>query len=132
VSDTFSKKARSQIMRSVRSAQNKSTELKLIKLFRELKITGWRRNLHLIGKPDFVFPKRKVVLFTDGCFWHGHNCRNTKPTNNAGYWISKIRRNKARDQKVTKALRQDGWIVIRIWECAIKKNNIKRLKILHF
>ena len=100
--DTFSKNERSEIMRSVKSKGNKSTELKLISFFRLHKITGWRRNIKLIGKPDFVFKKKRITIFVDGCFWHGHTCRNTKPKQNADYWNEKIKRNKKRDRDVRK------------------------------
>ena len=73
MNDTFTKKKRSQIMKAVKSKGNISTEIKLIKLFKEKKIKGWRRNYKLFGNPDFVFPKSKIALFADGCFWHGHN-----------------------------------------------------------
>lgn len=66
-------------MRQVKSKKNKSTELRLIEIFRQNGITGWRRNYPVKGHPDFVFPKRKIAVFVDGCFWHGHNCRNTRP-----------------------------------------------------
>ncbi len=77
--ETFTKEQRSQIMQQVKSSRNKSTELKLIQFFKANKINGWRRNYKLFGKPDFVFTKSKTAIFVDGCFWHGHDCRNTTP-----------------------------------------------------
>ncbi|MBF0345563.1 MAG: DNA mismatch endonuclease Vsr [Nitrospirae bacterium] len=118
--DSFSKIKRSLIMKSVKSRGNKSTELKFIKFLKKFQIKGWRRNYKLNGKPDFVFPKKRVVIFTDGCFWHGHNCRNTKPKDNAAYWEDKIQRNKTRDKIISETLEQAGWQVIRVWECEIK------------
>ena len=125
--DTFTKTERSQIMGKVKSNKNKSTELKLIELFKKSRITGWRRNYKLFGKPDFVFPKQRIAVFADGCFWHGHNCRNLKPEQNKEYWIKKIEKNKQRDKEVTGVLIQKHWRVIRIWECDIKKGNISEL-----
>ena len=113
-------------MRAVKSKGNKSTELKLISIFKENNLKGWRRNYPLFGKPDFVFPKIKVAVFADGCFWHGHNCRNINPSDNSDYWNKKIKRNKKRDRLVTKTLKNKGWIVVRIWECEINKNNYQR------
>ncbi|MDR1112415.1 MAG: very short patch repair endonuclease [Bacteroidales bacterium] len=52
----------------------KSTELKLIDIFKEQGIIGWQRGSKMKGKPDFVFPKLKIAVFADGCFWHGHKC----------------------------------------------------------
>jgi len=121
MADTFTREERSEIMRKVKSNRNKSTELKLIKFFKEKKIKGWRRNYKLFGKPDFVFQKFKTAIFLDGCFWHGHDCRNTKPKDNQEYWVKKISRNKSRDATVTEELTIKNWIVIRIWECDLKK-----------
>lgn len=126
MADTFTKEKRSQIMRAVKSKGNRSTEIKLIYLFRKYRITGWRRNYKLFGNPDFVFPKNKVVVFADGCFWHGHSCRKIKPVDNRQYWTSKIRKNKTRDSKVNSILSADGWIVFRIWECQIKKEKLSK------
>ncbi len=119
--DSITKEERSRVMRQVRSKGNKSTELRLVELFRENKVTGWRRHLPLIGKPDFAFPKAKTVVFVDGCFWHGHDCRNTKPADNADYWQKKIERNRKRDALVSETLAEKGWQVLRVWECELKK-----------
>jgi len=117
-------------MRSVKSSGNRSTELKLIQMFDNYGIKGWRRNYKLVGKPDFVFLKARVVVFADGCFWHGHNCRNTKPVDNADYWQGKIEKNKQRDREVTENLEQKNWFVIRIWECEIKKGASDKLTLI--
>lgn len=122
MADVFSQNRRSEIMRAVKSRGNKSTELKLIEIFKNSGVSGWRRNYKLFGNPDFVFPKKRIAVFVDGCFWHGHNCRNTTPANNADYWRKKIKRNVKRDVLVTQTLREKGWKVTRIWECQIKKN----------
>lgn len=127
MTDTLSEKQRSEIMRAVKSKGNKSTEIRLIKLFKLHRITGWRRNYKIIGHPDFVFPKNRVVVFADGCFWHGHNCRNVTPSNNAEYWKKKITKNVERDILITKLLTEKGWKVIRLWECEIKKSDIHKL-----
>ena len=124
MTDVFTKDKRSEIMRSVKSTGNKSTELRLISIFKDNKIKGWRRNYNLFGKPDFVFPNLRVALFADGCFWHGHNCRNTKPIENAQYWRKKIERNKKRDKFVTRELTKKEWQIIRIWECEIKGDRL--------
>lgn len=120
MADTFTKKERSRIMGSVKSKGNKSTELKLIKIFKGNAIKGWRRNYKLFGNPDFVFTKKRIAVFVDGCFWHGHNCRNTTPRTNAEYWKTKISRNKERDNLVTSELSNRQWTVIRVWECELK------------
>ncbi|MBI3222072.1 MAG: hypothetical protein HYZ46_03125 [Nitrosomonadales bacterium] len=74
MSDIWSKQKRSEVMSLIRSRGNKATELRLIEIFREHGITGWRRNQKLIGKPDFTFRRERIVVFVDGCFWHGWSC----------------------------------------------------------
>jgi DNA mismatch endonuclease (patch repair protein) len=121
MADVFTKEQRSNVMRQVKSSKNKSTELKLIAFFKANNVKGWRRTYKLLGKPDFTFPSKKIVVFVDGCFWHGHDCRNTKPKDNADYWTKKRERNLKRDKGVTQTLQNKGWNVIRIWECELKK-----------
>lgn len=126
--DTFTKQKRSQIMRAVKSRGNKSTEERLVQVFKANKIVGWRRKYELLGHPDFVFPKQKIAIFADGCFWHGHGCRNITPSNNAEYWRKKIQRNILHDKNVTSILKKLGWKVIRIWECEIRRGETRKFK----
>lgn len=123
MADVFDSKKRSDIMSKVRSNNNKSTELALIKFFKENHITGWKRNYPVKGHPDFVFLDKKIAVFVDGCFWHGHDCRNTRPSDNAEYWQKKRERNIKHDKEVTAMFENRGWTVIRIWECELKKKN---------
>jgi DNA mismatch endonuclease, patch repair protein len=125
--DSFTPQKRSEIMSAIHSKGNKSTEIRLIESFKRLSIKGWRRNYGTYGHPDFVFPKARLIVFADGCFWHGHNCRNTKPSTNITYWQNKIANNRRRDKEVAKYLRKEGWVVVRIWECEIKSHNSRKL-----
>jgi DNA mismatch endonuclease (patch repair protein) len=127
VSDIFTKAKRSEVMSRIRSRGNKDTELALAKFFRRNKITGWRRNQKIFGKPDFIFPKLKLAIFVDGCFWHGCPKHETKPKNNRTFWKNKFARNKARDVLVTRMLRRAGWRVLRVWEHELAKKNEPRL-----
>lgn len=127
MADVFDKETRSKIMGCVRSDGNKSTELKLISVFRELGIVGWKRHYSVKGHPDFVFLKKKIAIFVDGCFWHGHDCRNTRPANNQEYWEKKRLRNIQHDMDITSLFTSRGWTVIRIWECELKKKNYETL-----
>ena len=127
MADVFDNKKRSEIMSKVRSKNNKSTELKLIQIFGENDIVGWKRNYPVKGHPDFVFLDRKIAVYVDGCFWHGHDCRNTRPSDNADYWTRKRERNMKHDKEVTELFERRGWVVIRIWECELKKKNYQNL-----
>lgn len=126
---------RSKTMACVRSKGNKSTELKFISVLKSRSISGWRRHPNILGKPDFVFPKKRIVVFIDGCFWHRcpKHCR--MPTTNVQYWINKIDGNTRRDRQVTKELKKNGWIVIRVWEhelkgCASLSRKLNRIIVL--
>lgn len=71
------------------------------------------------GRPDFVFPAAKLVVFVDGDFWHGNPRNYRPPTSNVEYWRTKIQRNRDRDRQVNRTLRKLGWRVIRIWESSL-------------
>lgn len=123
MADVHTKTQRSKNMAAIRGYYNKSTELALIKLFRNSKIIGWRRHSrHVEGTPDFIFPKYKTAIFVDGCFWHGCPKCRTYPKTNARFWKEKIDVNRNRDKKVKKQLIRDGWKVLRFWEHEIKRN----------
>lgn len=127
MADVFDKEKRSEIMSVIRSKGNKSTELKLIEFFKKNSIIGWRRNYKVKGHPDFIFPRKKIAIFVDGCFWHGHDCRNTRPSDNSEYWQKKREHNIKHDKEVTALFESRGWTVIRIWECELKRKNEQQL-----
>ncbi len=127
MTDVFSKQKRSEIMSLVRSTGNKCTERVLARFFRDHGIRGWRRNYPLFGKPDFVFPKQRLAVFVDGCFWHGCPKHGSLPSTNRLYWLKKLSRNKSRDRLVAKALRTSGWRVMHVWEHALSKRDERLL-----
>jgi DNA mismatch endonuclease (patch repair protein) len=116
MSDVFSKTKRSEVMSLIHSRGNKATELRLIEIFREFSITGWRRNQPLLGKPDFTFRRERVVVFVDGCFWHGCPKCYKRPSSNQKFWDAKVLANRKRDRLVSRELRATGWSVVRIWQ----------------
>jgi DNA mismatch endonuclease, patch repair protein len=133
--DVHTKAQRSHNMSRVRSQGNRTTEACLAGLFRKWHVTGWRRGVALCGKPDFVFPQSRVVVFVDGCFWH--NCQQCKfkPSSNVTYWEEKFARNRARDEDVNRTLKVLGWRVIRIWEHELRdpsriEKRLQRLNIV--
>jgi DNA mismatch endonuclease (patch repair protein) len=111
MADVFSKRKRSQVMAAIRSKGNKDTEIKLISILRMHGISGWRRNQRLPGKPDFVFRRKRLAVFVDGCFWHGCRWHCRMPKSRPGFWKPKIARNKVRDGEVARILRKQGWAV---------------------
>lgn len=121
--DRISKEQRSRNMAAIRSRGNQTTEIAFLKLLRTSKIIGWRRHSNrVVGVPDFIFPKHKLAIFIDGCFWHGCPQCKTNPKTNAKYWKAKIANNQERDKEVKKQLIRDGWKVLRFWEHEIKRS----------
>ncbi len=127
VVDFLSAEQRSRVMSRVRGHGNNATELQLVRLFRNHNITGWRRNVPLFGKPDFVFRLSKVALFVDGCFWHGCPQHRSLPATNRSFWKKKLQGNIARDRTVNRKLRKDGWQVVRVWQHELSERNQERL-----
>jgi DNA mismatch endonuclease, patch repair protein len=130
--DVVDRETRSRVMAAVRSTGNRSTELALIKVLRAYGVTGWRRKSPLLGKPDFVWPRPKVALFIDGCFWHGCSRHCRLPATNKSYWVKKVARNKQRDRLVRRELQKQGWKIMRVWEHEVKlpKNLIRKLRLM--
>ncbi len=114
----------SELMARIRSKGNETTELKFVRMLRQRRIWGWRRHAKIAGTPDVVFPKIKLAVFLDGCFWHGCPRCYRPPKTNAQYWIPKIARNKARDAMVTAKLKEKGWRVLRFWECGLDEKTV--------
>ena len=82
--------------------------------------------------PGFAFPKLKLAVFVDGCFWHGCPKHATRPKNNREFWRCKLSANKTRDAVVTRTLRRSGWRVLRVWEHELaRKHEARLLQKLH-
>jgi DNA mismatch endonuclease, patch repair protein len=119
--DVFSRQRRSEIMARVKGTGNKATELRLIQIFRKNGLVGWRRNCAVFGRPDFVFPTKRVAIFVDGCFWHCCPMHGEIPTTNRNFWQKKLARNKNRDSLVNRTLKKRGWTIIRLWQHDLQK-----------
>ena len=120
--DKLTKEQRHKCMSAIKG-RNTRPEL-LVRKF--LFSRGFRYRLNhprLPGHPDLVLRKYRTVIFVNGCFWHGHDCRNTRPAENKEYWQKKCERNMKHDKDVTAMFEARGWKVLRIWECELKKRN---------
>lgn len=120
-------------MRAVRDRDTKP-EMLVRKMVHRL---GYRYRLHradLPGKPDLVFPSRRKVIFVNGCFWHGHDCKRgaRTPKTNTDYWINKVARNLDRDSANLKELRMIGWRPLVIWECELKDSSKLKQRLRRF
>ena len=103
-------------------AKNTSPELMLRKALWHAGLRGYRTHYKLIGKPDIVFRRKRLVIFIDGDYWHGHLWKKRKKVPPRKYWQAKIKGNMERDKKYTKELKKDGWKVLRFWEHQIKSD----------
>ena len=121
---------RSQMMSRIR---NRDTRPEIL-IRRLLHSLGFRFRLcakDIPGKPDIVLPKYRAVLFVHGCFWHGHSCVLYRtPKTRQEFWKSKIARNRKNDTRVLELLKEDGWRIGLIWECAIRLPNSDHDKVV--
>jgi DNA mismatch endonuclease (patch repair protein) len=112
---------RSHIMSCIRSKETQP-EIKLRKELWAMGLRGYRKYPDLPGKPDLLFPRKKIVIFVDGCFWHGCPTHYSEPKNNTEYWSDKRERNAQRDKAVDKELQSRGYTVLRFWEHDVVDN----------
>lgn len=110
------------VMQANKSKDTKP-ELKVRAALREAGLPGYR--LHwkaAVGKPDICYPGRKVAIFVNGCFWHRcPYCALPEPKSNVEFWNAKFARNRARDERDCAQLVAEGWTVLVVWECRLKK-----------
>ena len=123
MADVHDKKTRSYNMSRIKGKNTKPEML----VRRFLHANGFRYRLHrkdLPGRPDIVLPKYKTVMFINGCFWHGHEgCRYfVIPKTRTQWWLNKINRNKQKDNENFSKLTEDGWKIVTIFECELKKD----------
>ncbi|MDD2918648.1 very short patch repair endonuclease [Rhodoferax sp.] len=120
MADVVDAATRSRMMAAIRGKDTKPEML----IRRALHARGLRYRLHdpaLPGKPDLVFPRYRAVLFVNGCFWHGHDCRYFKiPATRTEFWTEKINANRLRDERQIMLLKKQGWRVMVIWECTVR------------
>lgn len=127
MADVHTPEQRSYNMSRIRSKNTKPEEIVRKYLFSQ----GFRyrkNDARLPGKPDIVLPKYKTVIFVNGCFWHAHeSCKYfVWPKNNADFWKKKIEGNIQRDNCNYRLLAQQGWKIIVVWECELKKKVVEQ------
>jgi DNA mismatch endonuclease (patch repair protein) len=113
---------RSENMRRIRS-KNTKPEIFVRKIIKDMGIKGYRlHSKNIPGTPDLVWVKQKVAIFINGCFWHGHTCKEGKrrPKSRLEYWLPKIERTQKRDRKYKRQLKALNWKVLTIWDCQLK------------
>lgn len=123
MADVVDAATRSRMMAGIQSKNTKPETL----IRKALHARGFRYSLHpklMLGKPDIVMPKWRVVIFVHGCFWHRHGCSLSKmPSTNVAFWDSKLTGNQQRDALVKQQLADMGWRIATVWECATRGKN---------
>jgi DNA mismatch endonuclease, patch repair protein len=118
--DTVDKSTRSYIMSRV---GQKDTGPEIL-LRSSVHAAGLRYRLHdrgLPGSPDLVFPRFHTAVFVHGCYWHSHGCyRSSVPKSRQEFWAEKFEANRSRDERNLRLLREGGWRVLTVWECALR------------
>ncbi len=127
--DNLTVEQRRKTMQHIRS-KNTEPELSIMRELRKRKIYFASHVDSIIGKPDIVFRRKKIAVFIDSDFWHGHPNRCIMPKTNIDYWLNKIARNRRRDKEVKRKLKQDGWRVIRLWAYDVKHQFDKCIQII--
>ncbi|WP_352676773.1 very short patch repair endonuclease [Mesorhizobium australicum] len=123
MTDTVAPEVRSRMMAAIRGKDTKPE----LAVRHGLHSLGFRYSLHtnrFPGRPDMVLPKYRAVIWTHGCYWHGHDCGAAKlPSSNETYWHPKIKRTRARDIRNAEAVAAAGWRSLTVWECCLRGRN---------
>jgi DNA mismatch endonuclease (patch repair protein) len=127
--DNLTAEQRRKNMQNIRSINTKPERM-IMDALKKRRIYFAAHVSKIPGKPDIVFRRKKVAVFIDSDFWHGHPERCIMPKTNPEYWSKKIASNRKRDQQVNRELTNNGWTVIRLWEYDIKHNLEGSLEII--
>ncbi|MDU6685501.1 MAG: very short patch repair endonuclease [Enterobacteriaceae bacterium] len=120
MADVHDKATRSKNMRAI-ATRDTAIEKRLASLLDMLGLTFRVQDAALPGRPDFVLDEYRAVIFTHGCFWHHHECYLFKvPATRTEFWLEKIGKNVVRDNRDSALLREQGWRVLIVWECALR------------
>lgn len=120
MTDVHSAAIRSKNMRAIRT-RDTAIELRVAALLEGRGFDFHAQDKTLPGRPDFVVPEHKAILFVHGCFWHHHHCYLFKvPATRTQFWLEKIDGNVTRDKRDRLALSEQGWKVLVMWECALR------------
>ena len=120
MADVHDKATRSKNMRAI-ATRDTAIEKRLASLLEMLGLTFRVQDAALPGRPDFVLDEYRAVIFTHGCFWHRHKCYLFKvPATRTEFWLEKIGKNVVRDNRDSALLREQGWRVLIVWECALR------------
>lgn len=121
MADRITKEQRSYVMSRIRS-KGTNPELLVFRHLRRQNIYFQKHYKRALGSPDVALPRKKRALFIDGDFWHGYDLERRKGSLPI-FWAKKIIRNVKRDRRYRKALAEQGWKIMRVWEHELSKKN---------
>lgn len=123
------KEATSRVM-SANRGKDTGPELAFRRALRRAGLSGYRLHWKKApGRPDVAFPGKRVAIFINGCYWHRcPYCRYDLPKSNKVFWRKKFTANKERDKKKKNLLKKEGWKVLVIWECQLKRSLQKQVE----
>ncbi len=120
MADVHSQAIRSKNMRAIRT-QDTAIEQRIALILKDRGFVYRVQDKALPGRPDFVLPAEKAIIFVHGCFWHRHHCYLFKmPETRTEFWNGKINSNVERDRRYITQLQNSGWKVLIVWECALR------------
>lgn len=120
MADVHNPATRSKNMRAI-GTHNTAIEKRLAALLNDAGFDYTVQDATLPGRPDFVLAAYRCILLTHGCFWHHHDCYLFKvPETRTDFWLQKIGKNVERDARDIARLKEQGWRVMIIWECALR------------
>jgi len=119
----------SKIMSVIR-AKNTKPEIRLRRALRKNRFGPFKINYRALpGRPDIFFPKEKLAIFVNGCYWHRcPYCKPKPPKTHKLFWGNKFKNNTCRDKLKARALRELGYGTITVWECQLYKNERRVIK----
>lgn len=119
VVDKLTPRDRRALMARVRT-KDTAPEIALRRALFAAGLRGWRCHPKITGRPDLAWIGRRVAVFVDGAFWHGHPDHYWGQSGT--FWDEKIARNRARDERVNRELATEGWTVVRLWDFEVQKD----------
>jgi DNA mismatch endonuclease (patch repair protein) len=128
----YGPESRRDLMNSIKSSGNQSTEVRLMRWFVANNITGWKCQYDLIGEPDFVFPRLRLVIFASSCSLNDHQCLGSPYLQYGKALAKRTSRNADRNEIIDQNLSDKGWHVVRIWECELDNDFVLASKLLKY
>lgn len=124
MADLFTPEKRSDIMSRIKSKNSKAEKI-VFAFLRKEGVYFQKHYSRVMGKPDIALPRKRIAVFIDGDFWHGHDYARVVNVTKSPYWVSKIKANMERDEATVRKLSKDDWLILRVWESDILRKRTR-------